>query len=72
MQCTICILVNDSTDEVEQDRINVGWMLIACAAMILLLHIIFVVLDLLKGIFNLIKDFINILIKFKKGLFVNQ
>ncbi|KAL4493841.1 hypothetical protein ABPG73_010119 [Tetrahymena malaccensis] len=63
MQVTICFLVKDDDSQREQDRFNIGWIIVGSASLILTIHIFSVVVDLLKGIYNLVKDFICTLIK---------
>ncbi|KAL4477137.1 hypothetical protein ABPG72_008871 [Tetrahymena utriculariae] len=58
MQICAGILVDDRQDQDEQERINIGWVLIGSAAFILLMHIFTVVMDLFRFMFNLIKDLI--------------
>ncbi|KAL4461967.1 hypothetical protein ABPG74_000812 [Tetrahymena malaccensis] len=58
MQICAGILVEDRQDQDEQERINIGWVLIGSAAFILLMHIFTVVMDLFRFIFNLVKDLI--------------
>ncbi|EAR85937.2 hypothetical protein TTHERM_01176650 (macronuclear) [Tetrahymena thermophila SB210] len=63
MQVTICFLVKDDESQREEDRFNIGWIIVGSASLILTIHIFSVVVDLLKGIYNLVKDFICTLIK---------
>ncbi|KAL4477132.1 hypothetical protein ABPG72_008866 [Tetrahymena utriculariae] len=63
MQITICFLVKDDDSQREEDRFNIGWIIVGSASLILTIHIFSVVIDLLKGIYNLVKDFICTLIK---------
>ncbi|EWS72590.1 hypothetical protein TTHERM_001176649 (macronuclear) [Tetrahymena thermophila SB210] len=63
MQVTICFLVKDDENQREQDRFNIGWIIVGSASLILTIHIFSVVIDLLKGIYNLVKDFICTMIK---------
>ncbi|EWS72591.1 hypothetical protein TTHERM_001089028 (macronuclear) [Tetrahymena thermophila SB210] len=63
MQVTICFLVKDDESQREEDRFNIGWIIVGSASLILTIHIFSVILDLLKGIYNLVKDFICTLIK---------
>ncbi|EAR85946.3 hypothetical protein TTHERM_01178750 (macronuclear) [Tetrahymena thermophila SB210] len=53
MQICAGILVDDKQDQDEQERINIGWVLIGSASFILLMHIFTVVIDLFRFIFNL-------------------
>ncbi|KAL4467672.1 hypothetical protein ABPG74_013007 [Tetrahymena malaccensis] len=68
MQSCVCLLVKDDDDADEQYRYNVGWLIIASASTILTIHIFSVIIDLLKGTFNLIKDFFATLLKSKAEL----
>ncbi|EAR83070.2 H-type lectin domain protein (macronuclear) [Tetrahymena thermophila SB210] len=68
MQSCVCFLVSDDEDADEQYRYNVGWLIIASASTILTIHIFSVIIDLLKGVFNLIKDFIATLLKSRAEL----
>ncbi|EWS72592.1 hypothetical protein TTHERM_001089029 (macronuclear) [Tetrahymena thermophila SB210] len=63
MQVTICFLVKDDESQREENRFNIGWIIVGSASLILSIHIFSVVVDLLKGIYNLVKDFICTLIK---------
>ncbi|EWS72589.1 hypothetical protein TTHERM_001176648 (macronuclear) [Tetrahymena thermophila SB210] len=63
MQVTICFLVKDDESQREEDRFNIGWIIVGSASLILTIHIFSVIVDLLKGIYNLVKDFICTLIK---------
>ncbi|EAR85941.2 hypothetical protein TTHERM_01178670 (macronuclear) [Tetrahymena thermophila SB210] len=65
MQVTICFLVKDDESQREEDRFNIGWIIVGSASLILTIHIFSVIVDLLKGIYNLVKDFICTLIKSK-------
>ncbi|KAL4475420.1 hypothetical protein ABPG72_022055 [Tetrahymena utriculariae] len=68
MQSCVCLLVKDDEDADEQKRFNVGWFIIASASTILTIHIFSVIIDLLKGTFTLIKDFIATLLKSRAEL----
>ncbi|EWS72586.1 hypothetical protein TTHERM_001178749 (macronuclear) [Tetrahymena thermophila SB210] len=65
MQICAGILVDDKQDQDEQERINIGWVLIGSASFILLMHIFTVVIDLFRFIFNLLK--LIYLLKIEKG-----
>ncbi|EAR85944.2 hypothetical protein TTHERM_01178710 (macronuclear) [Tetrahymena thermophila SB210] len=47
MQTSVCFLVEDSDNQDEQQRYNIGWVIIACASTILTIHIFSVVVDLI-------------------------
>ncbi|EAR93317.2 hypothetical protein TTHERM_00746890 (macronuclear) [Tetrahymena thermophila SB210] len=63
MQATVCFLVKDDESQREEDRFNIGWIIVGSASLILTIHIFSVIVDLLKGIYYLVKDFITTLIK---------
>ncbi|KAL4461972.1 hypothetical protein ABPG74_000817 [Tetrahymena malaccensis] len=68
MYASISLLVEDDENQDEQHRFNIGWVIIASASTILVIHIFSVIIDLLKGVITLIKDFICTLFKSKKDL----
>ncbi|KAL4450405.1 hypothetical protein ABPG74_019303 [Tetrahymena malaccensis] len=65
IQITICFLVKDDDSQREEERYNIGWIIVGSASLILTIHIFSVIIDLIKGIYNLVKDFICTLIKSK-------
>ncbi|KAL4450406.1 hypothetical protein ABPG74_019304 [Tetrahymena malaccensis] len=65
IQITICFLVKDDDSQREEERYNIGWIIVGSASFILTIHIFSVIIDLIKGIYNLVKDFICTLIKSK-------